>query len=74
MDKWRWSVFAGETEYQRLWDEYRLKYQVCLVKSNTELSNSILFRVLCHQVNVVMPMATLTLVESEYFLSSSMNN
>ena len=64
MDKWRWSVFAGETEYQRLWDEYRLKYQVCLILSQIK---NFFFRVLCHQVNVVMPMAISMLVESEYF-------
>ena len=30
MDKFRWAVFRGENDYQRLWDEYRLKYQVKL--------------------------------------------
>ena len=28
MDRFRWAVFRGENDYQRLWDEYRLKYQV----------------------------------------------
>merc|ERR1719283_399897 len=27
MDRFRWAVFRGENDYQRLWDEYRLKYQ-----------------------------------------------
>jgi len=27
MDKFRWAVFAGETQYQALWDHFRLKYQ-----------------------------------------------
>ena len=34
MDKFRWTVFAGETQYQQLWDEYRLKYQVSPLYSN----------------------------------------
>ena len=28
IDKYRWKLFAGEKNLQKLWDEMRLEYQV----------------------------------------------
>ena len=65
MDKWRWAVFAGDSDYQRLWDEYRLKYQVILSGPFRHQLKPLKSRVSCHPASAVMPMAISTRVESE---------
>ena len=30
IDKYRWKLFAGEKNLQKLWDEMRLEYQVLI--------------------------------------------